>query len=149
MIVDDARVSRFICHVAERLGMSCLAISKNSDIAASYKEAEPEVILLSINPQGLQRKKVMQQLAEQKTNAAIILAGIDSDQIRDLEIQGQSLGLNMAGALPDIFDTDMLKQKLISILQQFGKQPLTQSQSGNNTDSSIPTDKVTRAGRRK
>ena len=144
VIVDDARVSRFICHVAKRLELSCLAISKNDDLAAAHEEANPDVIFLSINSEGFQQQKVMQQLAGLKTDAAILLAGVDSDQIRSLEDLGRSLGLNMDGALPDIFDTDMLKQQLATVFQGLGKQTPGRSGKLSDADHTSPAGKITK-----
>ena len=54
VIVDDARVSRLICHVAERFDMSCLAIRKTDDISAAVKKSRPDVILLDPEPHETQ-----------------------------------------------------------------------------------------------
>ena len=122
MIVDDARVSRLICHVAERFDMSCLAINKNNDIKAALKNSRPNVILLDPEPHETQGRNVLRKLAEQHTDAAIVLTSISLGQTEQLEDLGDSLGLNMAGVLPDVFDMDILKQEFISIFQRVGQQ---------------------------
>jgi chemotaxis response regulator CheB len=122
VIVDDARVSRLICHVAERFEMSCLAINKTDDIGTAYKKSRPDVILLDPEPLETQGKNVIRKLAEQHTDAAIVLTSASLDQTGQLEDLGDSLGLNMAGVLPDVFDADILKQEFISIFQQVGQQ---------------------------
>ena len=120
MIVDDARVSRLICHVAERFDMSCLAINKMDDISAAVKTSRPNVILLDPEPSETQGRNVLSKLAEQHTDAAIVLTSGSLDQTEQLEEMGNSLDLNMAGALPDVFDADTLKHEFISIFQQVG-----------------------------
>jgi hypothetical protein len=64
---------------------------------------------------------VLRKLAEQHTDAAIVLTSISLDQTEQLEDLGDSLDLNMAGALPDVFDADTLKQEFISIFQRVGQ----------------------------
>ena len=121
MIIDDARVSRLICNVAERFGMPCLAIKKTDDISTEYKKYKPDVILLDPEPYETQGRDVLRKLAEQHTDAAIILTRVSQDQTGQLEDLGGSFGLNIVGVLPDVFDADILKQKFISIFQQVGK----------------------------
>ena len=128
MIVDDARVSRLICRFAERFDMSCLAINKTDDISAAVKKSRPDVILLDPEPlldpelRETQGRNVLRKLAEQHTDAAIVLTSVSLDQTGQLEDLGDSLGLNMAGVLPDVFDVDILKQKFILIFQRVGQQ---------------------------
>lgn len=122
VIVDDARVSRLICHVAERFEMSCLAINKTDDISAAVKKSRPDVILLDPEPRETEGKNVLHKLAEQRSNAAIVLTSTILDQTGQLQEIGDSLGLNMAGVLPDVFDADTLKQEFISIFQRVGQQ---------------------------
>ena len=121
VIVDDARVSRLICHVAEQFDMSCLAINKTNDIKAAVKKSRPDVILLDPDPHETQGKNVLHKLAEQHTDAAIVLTNGSLDQTGEFENMGDSLDLNMAGTLPDVFDADILKQEFISIFQRVGK----------------------------
>ncbi len=123
VIIDDARVSRLICRVAERFELSCLAINKIDDISTSYKKSRPDVILLDPNPWATQGRDVLRKLAEQHADAAIVLTSVSPDQTGQLEDLGDSLGLNMAGVLPDVFDVDILNQKFISIFQRSGQQP--------------------------
>ena len=61
---------------------------------------------------------MLRKLAEQHTNATIVLTNDQTGQLEDL---GDSLGLNMAGILPDVFDADILKQEFISIFQCVGQ----------------------------
>ena len=122
VIVDDARVSRLICHVAERFDMPCLAINKTDDISAAVKTSRPDVILLDPEPCETQGKNVLRELAEQHTDAAIVLTSVSLDQTGQFEDLGGSLGLNMASVLPDVFDADILKQEFISIFQRVGQQ---------------------------
>jgi len=132
VIVDDARVSRLICRVAERFDMSCLAVNKTDDISAAYKTSRPDVILLDPEPSETQGKDVLRKLSEQHTDAAIVLTSVSLDQTGQLEDMGGSLGLNMAGALPDVFDADILKQEFISIFQRTGQQLYAAGSTGNN-----------------
>ena len=122
MIVNDARVSRLICHVAERFDMSCLAISKSDDISAAYKVSAPDVILVDSDSYETQGRGVLHKLADQHTHAAIVLTNGSLDETGQLEDLGDSLGLNMAGILPDVFDAEILKEEFISIFQQIGLQ---------------------------
>lgn len=122
MIVDDARLSRLICHVAERYEMSCLAINKTDDISAAYKKSTPDLILLDSEPHETQGRDVLQKLADQHTNAAIVLTNCSLDRTEQLEDMGGSLGLNMVGVLPDVFDAEILKEEFISIFQRIGLQ---------------------------
>ena len=146
VIVDGARVSRLICHVAELFEMSWFAINKTNDISAAYKKFRPDLILLDPEPsetqgsetqgsetqesetqdsesQGSepQGRNVLRKLAEHHSNATIVLTSSSHDQTRQLEDLGDSLGLNMAGVLPDVFDADILKQEFISIFQCVGQ----------------------------
>ena len=127
VIIDDARVSRLICHVAERFDMSCLAINKTNDIKVALKNSRPDVILLDPEPDETQGKNVLRKLAEQHTDAAIVLTSASPDQTGQLEDLGDSLDLNMAGALPDVFDADTLRQEFISIFQRIGQQLVDRS----------------------
>ena len=122
MIIDDARMSRLICHVAERFDMSCLAIKKTDDIDAAYKKSRPDIILLDPDPCETQGKNVLRKLAEQGADAAIVLTSVSLDQAGQLEDMGGSFGLNIVGVLPDVFDADILKQKFISSFQRIGQQ---------------------------
>ena len=80
VIIDDARVSRLICRVAERFELSCLAINKIDDISTSYKKSRPDVILLDPDPLETQGINVLRKLAEEETNAAIVLIGASPDE---------------------------------------------------------------------
>ncbi len=122
VIINDARVSRLICHVAERFDISYLAISTAEDISATYKKSRPDVILLDSESDEMQGRQVLQKLAEEQTNAAIVLTNDNLDETGRLKILGDSLGLNMAGVLPEFFDVDILKQEFILIFQQIGQQ---------------------------
>lgn len=121
MIEDDERISRFIGRVAERVGLSCLTASKNSDIEDAYRKSNPDVILLNPKPRANLTEKILRKLATLQTDAAIVLASAHPDQISKLENVGNSLGLNMVGVLPDIFDAKTLRQELISIFQRLSK----------------------------
>ncbi len=132
MIIDDARVSRLICRVAKRFELPCLAIKKTDDISASYKKSKPDVILLDPEPCETQGRDVLRKLAEQHTDAAIVLTGVSGDQTGQLEDLGGSLGLKMAGVLPDVFDADTLKQEFISIFQRVGKRLKPDTEKGKN-----------------
>lgn len=123
VIVDDARVSRLICHVAERFEMSCLAINKTDDIKMAYKKSSPDVILLDPQPLQTQGINVLRTLAEEETHAAIVLTGASPDEAKQLTEMAGSLGLNMAGVLPDVFDAEILKQEFTTIFQRVGQQP--------------------------
>ena len=125
VIIDDARISRLICHVAERIDMSCFAIKKTDDVGVAYKKSRPDIILLDPEPFETQGRDVLRKLAEQHTDAVIILTSVSLDQTGLLEDMGDSLGLNVVGVLPDIFDADILKQKIDSVFQLIGKQPYT------------------------
>jgi len=143
VIVEDARLSRLICHVAELFEMSWFAINKSNDISAAYKKFRPDLILLDPEPSETQGSEthgsetqesetqesgsqgsesqgsnVLRKLAEQHTNATIVLTNDQTGQLEDL---GDSLGLNMAGVLPDVFDADIRKQEFISIFQCVGQ----------------------------
>jgi CheY-like chemotaxis protein len=115
LIIDDARVSRLICRVAERFGMSYLAIKKTDDIDVAYKKSRPDIILLDPEPYETQGRDVLRKLAEQRTYAAIVMTNISPDHTGQLEGMGDSFDLNIVGALPDFFDADILKQKFNSI----------------------------------
>lgn len=129
VIVDDVRISRFICNVAERLGLSFRAIDTNDDLAIACKQSDPDVILLDPTPRVTRARNVLRTLAEQRVDAAIILASNNSKRIQKLGGYGDSLGLNMAGALPDVFDADTLKRELVSVLQSPGTRPADRWQS--------------------
>ena len=88
MIIDDARVSRLICHVADRFDISCLAINKTDDISTAVKKSRPDVILLDPEPSETQGKNVLRKLAEQHTDAAIVLTSVSLDQTGQLEDSG-------------------------------------------------------------
>lgn len=117
LITDDARVSRLICRVVKRFGMSCLAIKKTDDICNACKNSRPDVIILDPEPYEAQGRDVLYKLAEQHIDAAIVLTNVSPDHTGQLEDLGYSFGLNMAGELPGVFDPDTLKQKFISIPQ--------------------------------
>ena len=121
MIESDTRVSRLICHVAERSGMSCLGIKKADDICTAYKKSGPEVILQDPELCETQGRGVLCKLAEQHADASIVLTNVSPDQTGRLEDLGNSFGLNMAGGLPGVFDADILTQKFISIFQQIDR----------------------------
>lgn len=127
--VDDLRISRFICNVAERLGLSCRAINTNDDLVTACKQSDPDVILLDTKSRVTQARNVLRKLAEQHVDAAIILASNNSKRIHKLEGIGDSLGLNMAGALPDVLDADTLKRELVSVFQSLGTRPTDRWQS--------------------
>ena len=121
VIVDDVRVSRLICHVAERFELSCLATSKADDINSVCRKYRPDVILLDPEPLETQGKNALTRLAKMHTNAAIVLTSASPDQAEQLEELGTSLGLNMVGVLPDVFDAEILRQEFISIFQRVGQ----------------------------
>ena len=118
VIIDDARVSRLICRVAKRFELPCLAIKKTDDISASYKKSRPDVILLDPDPCETKGRDVLRKLAEQNTDAAIVLTSVSANQTGQLENMSGSFGLNIVGVLPDVFDADILKQEFISIFQR-------------------------------
>lgn len=120
VIVDDVRISRFVGNVAERLGLSCRSINTNSDLVAACKQFDPEVILLAPEMRVTQAKNVLYKLAPQHVHAAIFIAGNNSKRMRELHGIGASLGLNLRGALPDVFDAETLKRELISVFQSLG-----------------------------
>lgn len=120
MIEDDERISRFIGNVAERVKLSCLTTSKSSDIEDAVRKFDPDVVLLDPKPRVNLAEKVLRRLAALHTDAAIVLASANSKQISKLESVGNSLGLNMAGVLPEVLDAEILKQELISIFKQAG-----------------------------
>ncbi len=132
VIIDDARVSRLICRVAKRFELHCLAIKRTDDIGASYKKSRPDIILLDPNPWATLGRDMLRKLAEQHTDAAIVLTSVSPDQTGQLEDLGDSLGLNMAGVLPDVFDVDILNQKFISIFQRIDKRLKPDTEKGNN-----------------
>ena len=120
MIVDDERISRFIGNVAGRLGLSYRGIESNGDLLTACEQSNPDVILLAPKTRVTLARNVIHKLAEQHTDAAIILAGKNSKQMHALHAVGASLGLNLVGALPDVFDADTLKRELVSVFQSLG-----------------------------
>lgn len=130
VIVDDARVSRLICHVAERFDMSCLTINKSGDIGAACKEFSPDVILLDPEPLETQGVNALRTLAEVATNAAIVLTSASPDEAKQLAEMAESLGLNMVGVLPDVFDAEILKQEFNLIFQRVS-QPAADKPAAN------------------
>ena len=117
VIVDDERIARFINNVAQRLGWSCRGINTNGDLVTACKQFDPDVILLAPKTRLSQARNVLHKLAEQHVDAAIILAGSSSKRMHELQGIGASLGLNLVGALPEVFDADTLKRELVSIFQ--------------------------------
>jgi len=122
IIEDDARISRFICNVAVRLGLKCVTVGVNGDIEAACHKVHPDVVYLDPNVREKQSKNALQSLAQQHTEAAIVLGNVNSSLIMELMKIGESLGLNMAGVLPDVFDADTLKQELTAILSNHDEQ---------------------------
>ena len=121
VIIDDERITRLVCHVAERFDLSCLAIKKTDDITAAYKKSRPDVILLDPDPCETEVKDVLHKLAQQHTDAAIVLTSASLDQTERMKDMGGSFGLNIVGALPFVFDADILKQEFISSFQLIDK----------------------------
>ena len=115
IIEDDSRVSRYISQVAKRLGLVCLAAGKKSDIAAIYKNAMPDIILLDPKPREEQCAKVLRILGELHTDVPIVLADTTPEELARLEELGRSLGLHMQGFLPGVFDTEALRGELASV----------------------------------
>jgi DNA-binding NarL/FixJ family response regulator len=122
IIEDDARVSRFMRNVAARLGLKCVTVGVNGDIEAACQKAHPDVVYLDPNTREEQSKNALESLAEQHTEAAIVLGNVDSSLILELIKTGDSLGLKMAGVLPDVLDADILKQEFISIFSNHDEQ---------------------------
>ncbi len=120
LIVDDARISRFICHVAEQLDLSFQAVNKTDDIVNAFVKSGQNVILLDPNPIETKGKYVLRELARQDVEASIVLTNTNPEEVRQLQEMGDSIGLNMVAVLPDVFDADILKQEFISIFQQLG-----------------------------
>jgi DNA-binding response OmpR family regulator len=118
VIVEDARVLRLICHVAESLQMSCLGISRTDDIGKTYQQFRPDIILMDPELLESEEETVLHNLADQRANAAIILTNSTSDQTTQMKDLGNTLSLNMAGVLPAVFDADTLKQEFTSILKR-------------------------------
>jgi len=123
VIVDDARVSRLICNVAERFDLACVAINKTDDIPATYEKFTPDVVLLDPDPLDSQGKTVLRKLAERQSDVAVVMTSPNLDQTQQLEDLSDSLGLNLVGVLPDVFDADTLTQQLSTILGQQGDMP--------------------------
>lgn len=117
VIADDVRISRFIGNVARRLRLSFIGIDTNRDFVIACEQSGPDVILLAPKMRVTQARNVLHKLAEQNADAAIILAGNNSKRMHELRGIGASLGLNLAGALPDVFDADTLKRELVSVFQ--------------------------------
>lgn len=124
IIEDDARVSRYIIHVANRLGLICTATSKKGDIESAYRDAAPDMILLDPKPHEIVCEKVLRKLAGLHTDATIVLADTNPDDINKLEELGTSLGLHMDGVLPGVFDTELLREELTSAFKLAETVPL-------------------------
>jgi len=134
VILDDPRLSRLICHVADELHIACQAINKTDDIGETLDKTRPDVILLDLEHFDTQSKTVFQKLAEQHSEAAIILAHIQNDESEILQL-GHSLGLNIVGSLPDVFDANILKQEFVSIFQKLDHR--NTNKSAINTDGGL------------
>lgn len=138
MIVNDARVSRLICHVAEQFEMSCSSINNTDDASAACKKSRPDVIFLDPEPCETSGKDKLKELAKQHTDAAIVLTCSGCEHTGQLKDMCESLDLNMAGVLPDVFDADILKQEFISIFHLVGKQLADKPFSGADVVGPMP-----------
>ena len=146
VIVDDPRVSRLICHVAKEFNMSCLAVNKTDDINTAYIKSMPDVILLDPEPLTGQENNVLNTLSEHQTDAVIVITHPKYGDIHQMEELGESLGLNIVGVLPDVFDVEELKHKFLSIIKGAGKNFVIPDEMNGNDEASRLTDRRRTSG---
>ncbi len=114
VVDDDARITRLVDRVAGKLGFETRAINDANDFESEFSARAPRVVLLDLNMPGRDGIELLRYLADQRTDAAIVLmSGVDSRAISASRRLGEELGLNMAGILQKPVDADTIRAELV------------------------------------
>lgn len=113
----EDRVSRVLCRMVRRLGMSPIAADNYSDFKKLYDEFNPRIILLSLDTPTNNQGELCQYLVEQKALATIILlSNMDEEKLLGFERNGRTAGLNMGGILRKPVDLTSVQTKLEELI---------------------------------
>ena len=128
LIMDlDNRVSRLICRIGERLGLTCHIIENASDIESSCPREKPNLVMVDLEVPPADIYKLLKHLAERDPCGAVILIGNAEEQIStSVEEHGRSLGLNMVGTLLKPVEVNEIRDRLIRYIQQVDARDLNQ-----------------------
>lgn len=115
LVVDDEpRITRLVKRVAEDLGFDVLAICDPLQFSESYLNFKPDIIVLDLRMQQIDGVEMLRYLAEQRSKSGVfVMSGVDCRVINTAERLGQSLSLNMLGAILKPFDNELLRKHLV------------------------------------
>ena len=100
VVDDEPDVCDFIREVAEESGFDVAVAGNQEEFSASRRSFAPSLIILDLHMPGGDGIQILRQLAEEKSEAQILLvSGLDS-RVRNAALRlGKTHGLNMLGTL--------------------------------------------------
>jgi len=113
----EDRVSRVLCRIVQRLGMTPVSAGNYSDFKELYNSHQPGFILLSLDTPTDNPGELCRYLVEKKSTATIILlSNMDEEKLLGFERNGRTEGLNMGGILRKPVDLTSVQSKLEELI---------------------------------
>jgi len=110
---DDKAIRQYLTVVCKRLGFEVESVADKSALERQLVAVSPDIILLDLQLPGEDGVQILKMLKDYGSNARIILvSGMDERTISTIIKVGESLGLNMDGALTKPVLIDTLRNKL-------------------------------------
>ena len=130
LIVDDERnITDFLKSAARGLGFVARTAHTFDAFAEIEPEFDPTVVLLDLEMPGNVSKDYLKLLAQQESDARIVLTGgLDKRATSRATLIGSVLGLDMVGTLQKPLAIHALRQELRKLLHE--SRPLTAGQLG-------------------
>lgn len=113
LVDDDARITRMVRRVAERVGFSVTEVNDPLLFEEAYRSVQASLIILDLNMPGKDGIELLDFLAEQHCKSRVMfISGVDRRVLGTTEQLAISRGLDVAGMLQKPVDVMKLRQML-------------------------------------
>lgn len=113
LVDDDARITRMVRRVAERVGFSVTEVNDPLLFEKAYRSINASLIILDLNMPGKDGIELLDFLADQHCKARVMfISGVDRRVLGTTEQLAISRGLDVAGMLQKPVDVTQLRQLL-------------------------------------
>lgn len=120
LVIDDQQeLCDYMVEVAHGLGFETQAVTQAQAFREAYLQFNPTVVVLDLQMPNVDGIELLRYLGSQRSRAQVLVAsGMDQRVLHTADQVGQSLGLNMLGALQKPFMLSDLESVLQKAKQQ-------------------------------
>lgn len=113
VVDDDMMIRQYLSDAAQQLGYQVLTASDTESFRRTFKEEQPDIVLLDLMMPGTDGVEQLKFLAAMQCKVPVVLmSGLDGRAIHAAHRLGSAHGLRIVGGLEKPFDLNSLEQML-------------------------------------